>query len=294
MSAHPGPAARREGHERFDQLAVGWALHALEPEEEALVAAHLPECLRCLRTVAETAEVMGAMATDLPQPSPAERLRAQLRAAVEQTPQVPRLDDPPGPAEPAGPVPAARPGRDPTTGPPDYRVPPPLDDDVAPSAWRRVLPNALVAAVVAAILALGTWNVVLGTARDEARTAAAEQAGILNALLAPGRTAVAALSDDDGAAVATVVVRTGQLQVVTHGLPVNDDERQTYVVWGIGEGADVALGTFDVVHPRMELKTVGSASTGPDGYATYGISLEPGRQAPPEPSEYVAIGEVPS
>ena len=36
------------------ELAVGWALHALEPEEEARVAAHLPQCPECRERVAQT------------------------------------------------------------------------------------------------------------------------------------------------------------------------------------------------------------------------------------------------
>jgi hypothetical protein len=157
-----------------------------------------------------------------------------------------------------------------------------------------VLPNALVAAAVAAILALGTWNVVLSSARDEARTALAEQARMVNQLLTPGLATIAPLSGDDGAAVATVVARNGEVQVVTHGLTVNDERAQTYVVWGTAEGPPVPLGTFDVVSPQMDLRTVGSASTGLDDYTGYAISLEPGRQAPSTPTDVVASGEVTS
>ncbi|HEX2074468.1 MAG TPA: anti-sigma factor [Geodermatophilus sp.] len=309
MSGPRGAAPRREDHELFDELAVGWALHALEPEEETLFAAHLPECPRCVRTVAETSEVMGALASDLPAAEPSEGLRARLRAAVEHTEQVtpglPPLDGPADPfadeEPPAAPaVPAApaaeapRPPERPATGFPGYRPP---GGDVplpAPSPWRRVLPNALAAAAVAVILCLGTWNVLLATSRDEARAVAAEQAEIMEALLRPGQATIAPLSDDDGSPVATVVARTGQVQVVTHGLSVNDDEDEVYVVWGIGEGPPVALGTFDVVSTEMDLRTVGSASTGLDGYATYGISIEPGRQAPSAPTVIVATGQVTS
>jgi hypothetical protein len=34
-------------HQRYDELAVGWALHALEPEDEAAFARHLSGCARC-------------------------------------------------------------------------------------------------------------------------------------------------------------------------------------------------------------------------------------------------------
>jgi anti-sigma factor RsiW len=62
-------------HEVFDELAVGWALHALEPEDEAIFARHLPGCARCAETVAETTEVMAGMASDLPPAAPSETLR---------------------------------------------------------------------------------------------------------------------------------------------------------------------------------------------------------------------------
>jgi hypothetical protein len=303
--------ARHEDHETFDELAVGWALHALEPEDEALFAPHLAACPRCTRTVAETAEVMAALASDLPPAEPSEGLRDRLREAVERTEQLP----PPAPA--AGPEPGAAavpppadlpagrrrsdvPAGGPTaagraaTGFPGY-VPPAVETGAgAPTVWRRVLPNALVAAAVAAILALGTWNVVLSSARDEARTVAAEQSEVLDAVLQPGRAAIAPVTDNDGHDVATVVARDGELQVVTHGLRVNDRDDTTYVVWGVTGAGPVALGTFDVISPQTDLRAVGSASTGLDVYDTYAISIEPGRRMPAEPSAVVANGQVTS
>ncbi len=309
---------RDDAHEPFDELAVGWALHALEPEDEAVLAPHLAVCPRCARTVAETSEVMAALAGDLPQSEPSEQLRGRLREAVERTEQLPPPlspsgEDPVVPVAPAlPPAPGIPGGRRRTDVPaggstaasrsaphPPSRVPPPAGAgrDAAPddrAVWRRVLPNALVAAAVAAILALGTWNVVLGTARDDARTVAAEQAQVLDALLQPGRAAIAPLSDD-GRSVATVVARDGQLAVVTQGLAVNDSSDSTYVVWGVADDDQpVALGAFDVVSPRTDLRTIGSATTGLDDYDVYAISIEPGRQAPAEPSDTVATGQVTS
>ena len=95
-AAGPGPA--RGGHEAFDELAVGWALHALEPEDEHVFTAHLAGCARCARTVAETTDVMSAMATDLPVAEPSDSLRERLRAAVEETPREIRPTPPPAPA----------------------------------------------------------------------------------------------------------------------------------------------------------------------------------------------------
>jgi ferric-dicitrate binding protein FerR (iron transport regulator) len=173
-----GPRDPRRGeHEAFDELAVGWALHALEPEDEELFAAHLPTCPRCRRTVGETADVMGALAGDLPPVAPPERLRERLRAAVEETEQLSRpareeeRTPPVPPSVPDRPAPVYR-FEPPATG--AHRAPFPVRAVDPRSSWRRVVPNALVAAAVAAILALGTWNVVLSSAREEARAAAAE------------------------------------------------------------------------------------------------------------------------
>jgi hypothetical protein len=156
-----------------------------------------------------------------------------------------------------------------------------------------VLPNALVAAAVAAILALGTWAVVLDSAREEAQATAAEQAELFDALLAPGQATIARLSAG-GATVATLVARDGEVQVVSQGLAPNDVRDETYVVWGLGPGAATPLGTFDVTSPQPALRTVGSGASGSDAYTGYAVSLEPGRSAPPEPSDVVASGEVPS
>jgi anti-sigma-K factor RskA len=276
-----------DGHEPFDELAVGWALHALEPQDEVVFAAHLPGCARCARTVAETAEVMGAMATDLPAAEPSEGLRDRLRAAVEQTEQVPAEP----PVRPEVPRRAAVPARAP--GVPPNRPPAPVagerEEDPRP-AWRRMLPQALVAAAAAAVLGLGAWNVVLDDARDEAVASAAEQARIVDSLLEPGTANVTPLTHD-GDRVATVVARDAQVQVVTQGLDLNDRDAQTYVVWGVTDDDDpVALGTFDVVRSQTDVRTVGSTSTGLDDYSGYAISIEPGREAPAEPSDVVATG----
>ena len=287
---------RRGEHEGFDELAVGWALHALEPEDEEVFAAHLPICPRCRQTVSETADVMGDLAGDLPPVEPPERLRERLRAAVEETEQLPRRarederTPPVPPAVPDRPVPVHR-FEPPASG--AHRAPFPVGAVDPRSSWRRVLPNALVAAAVAALLALGTWNVVLSSAREEARAAAAEQAELVDALLTPGQATIAPLTAD-GATLATVVARAGQVQVVSQRLAPNDVRAQTYVVWGIGAGAPTPLGTFDVTSPQPTLRTLGSGVSGRDTFTGYAVSLEPGRSAPPEPGEVVASGEVPS
>jgi anti-sigma factor RsiW len=264
-----------DDHREFDELAVGWALHALEPEDETVFAAHLAGCDRCADTVAETTEVMAAMATDLPAAEPSDGLRARLAAAVEQTAQVPAAD--PRPVAPA----AATPG--PTTTPHVVPVP----------RWRRAMPRALAAAALAAVVALGLWTVVLSTDREELQSTVARQSAVMEELLTPGRATVAPLTDD-GRPMATVVARDGEVTVVTQGLPANDASSTTYVVWGLEGSEATPLGRFDANGSQMELRTVGSGLTGLDDYGAFGISLEPGREVPSEPTDVVAEGQVTS
>src|SRR5688500_16543040 len=194
-------------HAALDELAVGWALHALEPEDEALFAVHLPGCARCAATVAETTELMGAMAHDLPVAEPSEGLRSRLRAAVETTEQVPGPAVPPAPAENVRPrlLEPAPQG--------------PLDVDARPR-WRRALPTSLVVAGLAAIVGLGLWNVFLATSKERLQETVAAQEEVMAAVLDPGPATIAALQDD-GRTVATVVARADEVQVVISGLAVN-------------------------------------------------------------------------
>lgn len=291
-----GRQSRRQDadHQHYDELAVGWALHALEPEDEAGFQAHLAGCTRCAGTVADTVEAMAAMAADLPVAEPSPELRDRLRDAVASTEQVQRPADDVLPELVAEPAPAPLPAPD---APTVVAFPGPAGRAArrrrGGRSWQRALPNALVAAGVAAILALGAWNVVLTQDRDAAQATAATQASVMDSLLAPGEVTVAPMVHD-GRTVATVVARDGQAQVVVDGMTANDTSDSTYVLWGMSNGSPVALGTFDVTSPGMDLQTVGSDATGLDDYSAYGISIEPGRQAPSSPTDIVANGQVTS
>ena len=96
-------------HTEMAQLAVGWALHALEPDEESTFLDHLPDCLECEALVAETVSTLSelALADEGPEPPPALLTRI-LEAAVADDPTT----DPPFPVPPVPDVlavPAVRP-----------------------------------------------------------------------------------------------------------------------------------------------------------------------------------------
>ncbi|MGH3592222.1 MAG: hypothetical protein ACRDRF_14470, partial [Pseudonocardiaceae bacterium] len=60
------------------ELAVGWALHVLEPAGESLAAAHLPDCTVCTTTAAQTEEVGATLGLSLPEAIP----RAELEQRI--------------------------------------------------------------------------------------------------------------------------------------------------------------------------------------------------------------------
>lgn len=265
------------GEHGYDELAVGFALHALEPEDEAEFRRHLPGCERCALTIADTSEAMAAMARDLPAAEPSPALRERLRTAVESTEQVP-----PRPAD--QPVPLVRVSAAEEAGPrpvPVRRLP-----------SRPVLTRVLAAAAVAAVVGLGGWTVALSQARDDLRSTVAAQEQVVAELTEPGTSTVVPLSTGERE-VATVVLRDDGVHVVTEGLSRNDTSSEIYVLWGLGEDAPVPLGEFDVAGSQIGVQTVGSGATGTE-FSGYGISIEPGRQAPSAPTEVVATGQVTS
>ena len=70
------------------EQAVGWALHALEPDEEIAVERHVPTCADCSAAVRDTQAVMTQLATAVEQVDPPARLRASILDAAAATPQV--------------------------------------------------------------------------------------------------------------------------------------------------------------------------------------------------------------
>jgi len=67
---------------RYRELAVGWALHALEPAVESLVTGHLADCPTCASIAAETEEVGAMLALSVPQTIPSIGLEQRTLGAT--------------------------------------------------------------------------------------------------------------------------------------------------------------------------------------------------------------------
>ena len=66
----------------YRELAVGWALHALEPAEGSLVTGHLAGCPTCASIAAETEEVGAMLALSVPQTIPSSGLQQRILSAT--------------------------------------------------------------------------------------------------------------------------------------------------------------------------------------------------------------------
>lgn len=243
--------------------AVAFALHALEPDEEAAMRSHIERCRSCSGTVRETEVVAAAVGGAVEQVDPPVRLRSNLLAVAAETPQAPAPD----PSPPPQPHPrfAARRTR------------------------MRVLIAAAAAAVVIGVGGLGAYTAQVQRERDALAAQARALAGIVTQLDAPG-SSHAILSTESGQPVAAVLVTADDRAVVTAGLDPNDTGSTTYVVWGLGAGDPRPLAAFDVAAPGPGIHDIGAGAEPP--FAAYAVSLEPGRRMPAVPTTVVASGPV--
>lgn len=280
----------RTQHEEYDELAVGWALGALEPDDESRFTRHVENCERCRQTVDDAHDVSAALALALPAEQPSAALKERLLAAVTAEP---RAAEPEPEATLRRGVDSGMRGRALTSRPSSaHRAP-----HRTASGWSRRrgfgVRGVALAAAVALVGGLAVWNVVLRTQQSETQSTVAAQAAVIDALDDRGVYHVAPLRTGAGAPVGMVVVHDGAAQVMANGLALNDTSDSTFVLWGLGPTASPeALGTFDVVSPELDVRTVSSTVTGLDQYDGYAISLESGRQAPSSPTDMVATGTV--
>ncbi len=277
-------------HDEWDELAVGWALRALEPDDEDRFTTHLLGCERCQASVRDSDRVLGALVEQLPLQSPSPALRTRLLAEIGKT------------------------GRSPDASPPRLAEPAPSDGALidlsaargrslarrtrlshrSRSTWTTISTLVAAAAAVLVIAGLGIWNLNLQTDRNQATSVAADRGDILRDLAAAGEVNMTPLRDGDGQAVATLVRGSSQTMVMTNGLRVNDSADQIYVLWGLKQVGDPEpIGTFDVVTGDLDMRTVGSTASGIDAFNGYGVTLESGRAAPDSPTlPMVASGQV--
>lgn len=246
-------------HVRFEELAAGHALAALEPGEEQEFVTHLAACAPCGRALAEHLDTLSHLAyaadpVELPV-ALLDGIRTQVRAT--------------------GPV--ARPSISVS------EVSEPIDLD---AARRRRMPAPQrwvgVAAAAALVLSLGVWNVSLQRSQSATKEQTAALTSAVRLLESPSTRRVA-LADEDGRPVAFAVLHgRSRVSLVVSGLPANDPKRSTYVLWQTGDAGTRAVGVFDAKGNEVvvvrDLPLVDGMA-----YSAFAVTQESGRKAPRAP-----------
>jgi hypothetical protein len=248
------------------ELAVGWALHSLEPAEESLVAAHLPTCPECADAAEQTEDLGAMLGLSVPDLAPGAELEQRILsvAGVRSAPV----------ATPA--------------------LPPPPVPRILWYSRRRFGELAATAAVilVASAAALGVRVVQLGGQLTQARGQVTAVSEAIQSAADPAAIRVP-LVTKDGQAVGMVLASRNQVAVVPTRLPGNRVADETYVLWGLAGDTPIGLAAFDVWGGGPRLHPVPSA-TQTGKFTAYAISLEPGRRVPAVPTDVVASGKVTS
>ena len=249
-------------HGSYEQLAVGYALSALEPEDEQLFLDHLRGCAVCARALAEHTETLGHLAYAATAEAPPASVLEGIRAGVAASGR-------------AGAFPA------------------PLSLDAARERKGRV--NRLMVAglgAAASLVLIVSLLFVRGVMTDRN-----DQQSINQRLAA----AVANLTDPDSRTVAlkgegghgTLILNGQKVSLVMAGMPRNDRSNSVYVLWEQTTFGDVgAVGTFDVV--GGDISVVNLALRQPaDTVKTFMVTRENGRVAPARTTQPVLVaGEV--
>jgi anti-sigma-K factor RskA len=201
-------------HSEYEELAAGYVLGALEPDDEHLFQQHLDGCPVCEANVRELEAVVGELAYAVPPVEPPDTLWAGIRREIR--PEAARRTVLPAPA-------AGTEGR-PGAG--------------AGGRGLRLLPGLAAAAAIVVVVVLSLWNLNL---RDEnavyrGRVAALERA---TALANDPNASLVSLDDAPGpeGAQATVIASSRQDRgvLIVENLPPLQRDR-VYELWGVPQG----------------------------------------------------------
>lgn len=259
-------AARGDGRCPNEELAVGWALHALESDDEHVLRAHLPGCPTCQEIVRSTEQVAALLGGSVPQEDPPARLRRKVLGAAARTPQ-----------EAYEPLPFR-------LGSSLSETPDRPAEIVQHPRPRRTLQVAAAAVVLVLVVAVGAlgWQVSHLTGQEQTQSQ-------LLAVLGDPAMHRAVLRAGDGQEAAVLLSAPTAAAVMPLGLRPNNTADQIYVVWGLSAGTPVALSSFDVRADAAELIKWDNAAA---QHQKFAISLEPGRSLPAKPTDVIANGEV--
>jgi hypothetical protein len=264
-----GPAAWTDPmHGSWEELAVGQALGALEPEDEEAFADHVRGCARCERLIVDVEVGASELAYALAQLTAPDRLRrkvASIAGADSRSAMLPGA--------------ARRPLR-------RVRL-------TRPTTWAR--PWLAVAVGLIVVICLSLWNLVL----QSDSTAKTNEVNRLHAVVRcvedPGCQQVRLTSQVGDAPRGVLLIRGDRVTVVLDEVSMNDHSRTAYVLWQQPSdgSATIDLGAFDVTCRSVCVIDVRQALTlSVSSTKQFIISLEARKSLPAQPTHRVAVGIV--
>ncbi len=260
MSERETTSARPDAHEPFEELAVGHALSSLEPEDEQAFLVHLPGCAACQRALVQHGDTLAHLAYAGEPASPPASLLDGIRAGIAASGRAASF---PAPVVLDAPVALA-----------DRRRRPSAHVVRRTAAWTGV------AAAAALVVTLGVTNSALQ--RDnKAQLAKGQRLAATVQLLEHAGSRSVRLSTPGASVQAVAVVDQGSVSLVVDGLVPNNRRNSTYVLWEKGAFGDVrAVGTFDVLHPGVDVIRGMRLHSGPGSVQSLLVTHEPSRTAP--------------
>jgi len=246
------------GHDHVEDLLGAYALDAVDPDEAAIVEAHLTECPRCRAEVADhraVAALLTSGTTEAPPPGLWDRIAADLGdpADRDEAPSAPVLD-----------LGRARERRRGRVG---------------------LLVGGAVAAALLVVAAVGAVLVDQRRQLDDLRGQVAAGDGAVAALVADPESEVVDLAGPSGASARAVVGADGDAVLLGAGLPALA-EGSTYQLWEVADGGEaVSLG---LLGPDPD--TTGFRLEGPPG--TLAVTAEPAGGSPQPTVDPLVTGAI--
>lgn len=247
-------------HSQVEELAGAFALGALDPDEDAAVRVHLADCREAHPELEAALGAGIVMAESLEPVAPSADLRDRLMATIERTPQTNRQPD-------------AEPPRRSRRGWLDWFSP------------RVARPLAI--AAVAAVIAVGAWNIGLQSQLAERDTALAARDAALRAVANAISGGQAAFRVEGQAGHGYVVETPGEgaALVVTDLADLPPD--RIYELWLLNPaGAPVAVGTLTSTEDAVAVVQLERDLT---GFSIFAVTVEAERVAAPS-SDPVILG----
>lgn len=249
-------------HEKWEELAVGHVLSALEPEDDERFTRHLRGCAACERTITEMTSVASHLAYAAEPADPPAGLKDSILAAVAMS------ERPPAPGQ-RGAVRAL----------PDLPRLAQIRAERHVPAWTRLLSAA---AGVVLVAGLAIWNVNLRSNVELSQRTVARMERVQD--LAADPTTVRVPMNSGSGAGGTALVRGTDVVLLVDGLPRNEPS-SIYVIWYQDTtGGFHAVDTFDVREDDHVNVVESELDRTIDRIAAIAISREPGRVAPTTPS----------